>query len=147
MERGAVEIPAIQQLDTLAYILCPRVSVDERGVESEGEDAETKEHCNQCFTDDRLGGQPKTPEPAGDEVKLLGEGNEGEVERGEVVMEEKLASHEVEWEVMECPSDDAGANFVIESLDVVVAVITAVSLPPKGSNSLEENVNGNRRGR
>lgn len=37
------------------------------------------------------------------------------IECGEIVVQEELALHEVEWEVMECPTNDAeSANVVIE---------------------------------
>jgi hypothetical protein len=100
----AVEIPSAQEFGTLAGGLGPGVSVNQGGVEGEDSNAETKEGGHHSLSDDRLRGETEALDSVEDKVKLLAEDHNGEVEGGEIVVQEELTGHEVEWEVVEEPS-------------------------------------------
>lgn len=55
-------------------------------------------------------------------------------------MQEELTRHQIEWEVMECPSENGLAQFIIEALEIDVFVIAAAALPTDDGDALEENV-------
>ena len=55
-------------------------------------------------------------------------------------MQEKLASHEEEWEIMACPSKNRGPNLIVEALEGRVDVVLVASLPPKDGNAFEKNI-------
>lgn len=139
----AIKIPGVHKLHLLTSILGPRVSIDQRGVEGKCENATAKEQNNERFPNDGSGSQSKTSEPVGEKVKLLGKHHNSKVERREIVVEEQLPGHEIEGEVVESPSQDAGADFVVEALEVVMTVVTAASLPPNDSDPLKKDVDTN----
>lgn len=56
------------------------------------------------------------------------------------MVQEQLTIHEVEWEVVESPAQNRGADLVVESLERGVGVIVAAALPAESRNALEENV-------
>lgn len=62
-------------------------------------------------------------------------------------MEEKLAGHEVEWEVVKSPAEKSLANLVIKALEVDIVVVLEAALPSKNGNTLEEDPDDNCSGR
>jgi len=56
------------------------------------------------------------------------------------VVEEELAGHEEEGEVVECPAENEGADFIVESLERNVLVVSTTSLPSKNSEAFERNI-------
>lgn len=148
MESVAIEIPGIQELDLSAGVLRPGVAVDQRRVEREGENAGCEENTSQALADDGSRREAKTLDAARKEIEFLAKHDESEVKGREVVVKEQLAGHEVEREVVESPSQYAATDFVVESLEVDIAVVATASLPAKNRNTLEEkvNANGHRRG-
>jgi hypothetical protein len=125
----AVEVPAAQQLGALAGGLGPGVSVNKGGVEGENSNTETKEGSHHSLSNNRLRCEAQALETVEDKVELLAEDHNGEVEGGEIVVQEELTGHKVEWEVMEEPSEYSGANLVVETLERNVLVVTTASLP------------------
>ena len=129
MEGVAVEVPRAHEFHFSAGFLRPGVSVRDRGVNSECEDAECKEHTHQEFSDHWLGWKSQALNAVCEEVEFLAERKDGKVERREVMVEEQLSSHQEEWEVMEEPSKHIGTNFIIKALEGNVAVIPTMPLP------------------
>ena len=55
------------------------------------------------------------PNTRGDVVEHGAEAEDGKVERREIVVQEQLALHEEEGEIVQCPSDEErGADFVVK---------------------------------
>lgn len=147
VEGVAIKVPGAQELHLPASILRPGVAVDKRGVESECEDARRQEQAHQKLANHWLRWQTQGLDTACDEIEFLAENKNSKVKSREVMVEEQLPSHEIEWEVMKEPSKHTGSNLIIEPLEVDVVVVTAVSLPPNNRDSLEDeiNTNGHRR--
>lgn len=55
-------------------------------------------------------------------------------------MQEELTCHEVEWEVVESPSQDGHTDLVIESFKRDVVVVTEATLPAEDSETLDSSV-------
>jgi hypothetical protein len=92
------------------------------------------------LTNSRILLDAEDAEAVADEVENLAKRKDSEVESREVVMQEKLAGHQVEGEVVECPSKDAHTDFVVETLEGNVAVVTVATLPSKNGNALDDDV-------
>jgi len=54
------------------------------------------------------------------------------------VVQEQLALHEEEWEVVEGPTKDVSADLVVKSLEGWVVVVVAVALPSEDSQALRK---------
>ena len=146
VEGVAVEIPGSEELHLVACVPSPRVSIYEWGVDGENQDTETEECCHQSLSDHGPGSKSQALDTVSDEVKLLAENHNGEVQGREIVVQEELASHEVEWEVVEEPSQDAGTNLIVKALEGNVVVVTTAALPANNGDSLENEVDTNGQG-
>ena len=63
------------------------------------------------------------------------------------MVQEQLALHQVEWEVVECPSQHRSANFVVKALEDRVVVVFESSLPSQNSKALENSKDRDSQGR
>lgn len=81
--------------------------------------------------------QAQAIESVAREVVDLAKCENGEVESGQVMMQEELTSHQEEREIVEEPAKNAGANFVVEALESDVVVITEATLPSDDSKCLD----------
>ena len=137
----AIEIPSAEKLDSLAFSLGPRVTVGQRRVQPEDDHRQAKEQNgaysvkNDFVLDER--------NPGCHEVKDLAEGNNGEVQCREVMMQEELTLHKVEREIMESPSKNRGSNLIVKSLEDGISVIVAAALPAENSDALEKDIDNN----
>ena len=147
MKGVAVPVPTAEEFHLTACILRPRVSIDQRREESEDNDAQSEETGNQRLSDRGSGSKTEALDAAGDKVKLLAEHQDGEIEGGEVVVQEELTGHQEEWEVVEEPSQNAGTHFIVEALEGGMAVVTTAALPAKNRDTLENQVDANRHSR
>jgi hypothetical protein len=62
-------------------------------------------------------------------------------------VKEELTLHQVEWEVMECPSKNHSTNLIIEALEDWVIVVLEASLPSQNCKTLEDGKDRNSNGR
>ena len=62
------------------------------------------------------------------------------------MVQEQLACHEVEWEVMKSPSQDGHTDFVVEALEGDIVVVTETTLPSEDSEPFNRNVENDERG-
>lgn len=63
------------------------------------------------------------------------------------MVQEELALHQVEWEVMECPSKNHSTDLVIETLEDRVVIILEASLPSQNCKALEDSEDCDGKGR
>jgi len=146
VECVAVEIPRAKKLHLLASTLGPGVAVDKRRVKSEHCNAKQQESGHQGFANSGPRSETKALDAIGDKVELLAKNQDGEVQRRQVVVQEELPSHEVEREVVEGPTQDVGADFVVETFEGDVSIVIAASLPTEDRDTLEDNVDSNGQG-
>lgn len=144
----AVPIPSAEKLHLLARGLGPWVSVSERRVEAEGNDAESQEHNSTGGTNPLAGLETESGNAGGNKVVGLAEGEDGEVESWKVVVQEQLTLHQEEWKVVERPSQNKGTNLVVETLEWHAVEVLITTLPSQESNALEngEDSDGDGRG-
>jgi hypothetical protein len=140
VEVVAVPVPSIEELDLLAFVLGPLVTITERRVQTEHNNASREEHNDTSTADDRVLLDAEASDTGGGEVPNLAERDDGEEESREVVVQEQLALHEEEGEVVECPTKHGNANLVIEALENGVTVVVAAALPSQDRESLEYKV-------
>jgi len=57
------------------------------------------------------------------------------------VVKKQLASHKIEWKIVESPTQHGLADLVIESLECDVAIIFETPLPSKHCETLKTNIN------
>ena len=143
VEGVAVEIPRSEQLHLVAGIPSPWVAIHKWGVESEHNNAKAQEDCHQSLADQRLRRKAQALDAVCEEVNFLAEDHNGEVKGGEIVVQEELARHEVEWEIVEEPAQNASANLVVKALERSVLVVTTASLPPNNGESLKNEIDSN----
>lgn len=94
VEEGvAVPVPGREELDRVAFGFRPHVAVGERGVEPEDDDAGAEEDDGGDAADARpvLQRERADADAGREEVEDLGEGDDGEVESREVVVQEELS--------------------------------------------------------
>jgi hypothetical protein len=140
VEVVAVPVPSIEELDLLALVLGPLVTIAERRVQAENNNASREEHNDTSTADDRVLLDAEASDTGGGEVPNLAERDDGEEESREVVVQEQLALHEEEGEVVECPTKHGNANLVVEALENGVTVVVAAALPSQDRESLEYKV-------
>jgi hypothetical protein len=113
----------------------------ERRVEDEDRDGQRKEgHSSDTIRNAPLAGVQDWHACCGI-VEELAQGDDGKVQSREVVVQEQLALHQVEGEVVQRPAEHRSTKLVIEALESSVRVIVAVALPAENGNSLEANPN------
>lgn len=140
MEGTAIPIPRIKQLHLGARILGPCVTVRDRRVEAEDNNAEAKEQNRASLSDHWTIAQADGTNTSSDEVVDLTERNDGKVQGREVVVQEELSLHEEEGEIVEGPAEHGRANLIVEALELDVAVVSVASLPSEHGETLENNV-------
>jgi hypothetical protein len=59
------------------------------------------------------------------------------------MVQEELSGHEVEWEVVESPSEERHADFVVETLEVDVGIVAEPTLPAQNREALDDEVQTN----
>ena len=72
----------------------------------------------------------------------LTESQDGEEESREVVVQEELALHQEEWEVVEGPSENKSADLVVETLEWHVVEVLVAALPSQESDTLKDGKDG-----
>jgi hypothetical protein len=125
----AVPVPSVEQLDAVALVSCPLVSVSKRRIHREDCYRNGQESNSSGLADRGVLLEAKTVETVGDKVVHLTEGENSKVEGWKVVMQEQLTGHEVEGEVVEGPSKKGHANLVVEALKGDIGVVTVSALP------------------
>ncbi len=118
-----------EQLDLIALGLRPGVAVGERREERECGDRQGEEGDSASPVDDRVLLDAKVGNSRGGEIEHLAEGQDSKIQGREIMVEEELALHEIEREVVEGPAEDGGADFVVEPLEGGAAVVIAAALP------------------
>lgn len=103
-ESVAIPIPGVEKLDLFASGLGPWVAIGKWGVESESDNAKRQEDDSTELTDEWTFSEANALDTSGNVVVDLAKCDDSKVESGEVVMQEQLTLHQVEWEVVECPS-------------------------------------------
>lgn len=137
----AVKIPSAKKLDPVAFSLGPGVTVGQRREQPEDDHRQGKEQNGAESVENNLVLDERNP--SSHKVKDLAEGNDGEVQGREVMMQEELTLHKVEGEIMKSPSEDRGSDFVIKAFEDGIGVIIAAALPAENSNALEKDVDNN----
>lgn len=142
-EGVAVKVPFVKDLDAHALRLGPRRAIGQWG--EQGEDCCAKD--KEGHSGDAVNESATVTEGSGDscrhKVKHLAERDDGEVECREIVVQEKLALHQEEGEVMQGPAQDGGTNLIIEALECAASVVIASALPSENGNTLEDDPNRN----
>ena len=128
-ESVAIPVPSFKQLDLIAGRLGPWVAVGQGSVNSKSHNAERQEYYSTETAKDWVFTETNARYTSSDIVINLAQSHDREIESWEVVVQEELALHQVEREVMECPSQDHGTDFVIEALEDDVVVVLEASLP------------------
>lgn len=103
-ESVAIPIPGIEKLNLFASGLGPWIAIGKWGVESKSDHAERQEDDGTKLTNKWAFAEANARNPGGNIVVELAKCDDGKVESWEVMMQEQLALHQKEWEVMECPS-------------------------------------------
>lgn len=80
-------------------------------------------------------------------VVSLTERQDGEEESWEVVVQEELALHQEEWEIVKCPSENESADLVVETLEWHVVEVLVAALPSQENDALEDGEDGDSDGR
>lgn len=140
VEVVAVPVPSVEELHLLALILGPLVTVAERRIQAEDDDAGSEEDNETGPADDGVLLDAEAGHACGGKVPDLTESDDCEEKSWEVVVQEELTLHEEEGEVVESPAQDRHANLVVETLEDSVAVVVAATLPPQDRESLEDGV-------
>jgi hypothetical protein len=147
VEVVAVPVPSVKELHLLALVLSPLVTVAERRIQAENDDAGCEEDYQAGSANDGVLLDAETSHTSGGEVPDLTKGDDREEKSREVVVQEKLTLHEEEGEVVESPAQDRHTDLVVETLEDGVAVVIAAALPPQDRESLEDSVEGDSGGR
>ena len=103
-ESVTIPIPAIEKLDLFASGLRPCITIGKRGVESKSDNAKRQEDDRSEFANEWAFSESNPRDTGRDIVVNLAKCDDSKVQSWEVVVQEKLALHQVEWEVMERPS-------------------------------------------
>ena len=147
VEIVAVPIPSLEELHLVTGRLGPGIAIRKRSVETERDNAESQKANGSDTTDEGTFTDANARNTSSDIIVYLAESNNGKVESREVVVQEKLTLHEVEWEVVECPPKHRGPNLVVKSLENRVVIVLESPLPSQDSKTLERNKYANRQGR
>ena len=147
VEIVAVPVPGVEELHLLALILGPLVTIAERRIQAEDDDASCEEDNETGSANDGVLLDAKAAHTSGGKVPDLAQSDDREEKSWEVVVQEELTLHEEEGEVVESPTQDRHADLVVETLENGVAVVVAATLPSQDRESLEDCIEGNRCGR
>lgn len=129
----AVPVPCGEQFGSVALPFGPGIAVREWGVNSEHCNRDGKKSYSSRPTNGRVLLQAEFTESVAYEVKHLAQGHNGEIECWKVMVQKELAGHQIEWEVVEGPAENAHADFIIEALEGDVLVVAEATLPSKYS--------------
>jgi hypothetical protein len=140
VEVVAVPVPSVEELDLLALVLGPLVTIAERRIQVEDDNTSSEEDDNPSAADDRILLDAETSDTGGGEVPDLAKGDDRKEKCWEVVVQEELTLHEEEGEVVECPTEHGYTNLVVESLEDGVVVVAAATLPSQDRKGLEDGV-------
>lgn len=143
VERVAVKVPRIEQLDPLALALGPHVAICEGSIEHEHSSRDDEEANRRGLVDDRILADDGNRDTSRQEVEELAQRDNGKNQGWEVVMQEELALHQIEGEVVESPTQHRRSDLKIESFESCVGVVVAASLPPQDGDALEKGIDGN----
>lgn len=148
VEEGiAVPVPCVVQLDSAALALGPSIAVSQGREKRECDGRDGQDGNSTRLVDNWVAPNTRQGESCGDKVIKLAESYDGKVQCREVVVQEELALHEVEGEIVKSPSKNRCTHFVVETLESGVIVVSKVALPAEDGNTLDENVgdDGSRR--
>ena len=143
VESLAVKVPGRNNLEAVALGLSPGAAVRQGREESESANGEGEEGNRGDTVDDGALAHSDSRKPGGNVVEGLAQSNGGKVQRGEVVVKEELALHQVEGEVVESPAEYRHANLVIKAFESGAVVVTVAALPAEDGNNLEDDPSGN----
>ena len=140
VEGIAVPVPGVEKLHALALVLCPGVAVSKRGIQSEDRNREGKEkHCC-ALSNCRVFLETKSAESIADEVIHLAQCQDGEIECWEIMVQEKLAGHEVEGKIVERPSENRHAHLIVETFEGYIGIIAISTLPSENGQTFDGDV-------
>lgn len=136
-ESVAIPIPGIEKLDLFASRLGPRVAIRKRRIHSESDNAERQEDNCTKLANEWAFAETNARNTSRNVVVSLAKCDYSKVESWEVMVQEELALHQVEWEIVKGPSQDRSTDFVVETLEDCIIVVLEPSLPAENSNALE----------
>lgn len=140
MECVAIPIPSLEKLDFVASCLSPLVAVCKRRVKTKDNHAECqKDNCPET-TNERILAETNTWDTSSDIIVSLAKGDNRKVKSWEVVVQKQLTLHQVEWKVVESPSENHSTDFVIKTLKDSVAVVVEAALPSEDSQTFEDDI-------
>jgi hypothetical protein len=125
VEVVAVPVPSIEELDLLALVLGPLVTIAERCVQTKDNNASSEEYNNTSAADDGVLLDAEATNTSGGKVPDLAKRDDCKEESWEVVVQEELTLHKEEGEVVDCPTTYGNANLVVEALEDSFAVVVA----------------------
>ncbi len=125
----AIPIPRLKQLDLLARGLAPRVRIRQWRVQCKSRNGEAKEHNGASGANPLPVLKANTWDAGSEKVVELAQSQDGEVQGWEVVVQEQLALHQEEGEVVECPPEDESSDLVAEAAEDGAFVIVVATLP------------------
>lgn len=138
MERLAVKVPRRQELDALALGLGPWATICKRSEEHEGDGRESEEGHGSNLVGNGSLLRAEARESGRGVVEDLAQGDDGKVQSGEVMVEEELALHQVEGEVVQSPAKNGDANLIVKALEGdAVRVVVAAALPAYNGDTFE----------
>lgn len=143
----AVPIPRVEQLDATAFSLGPAVTIGKWRKQRKGSNGENKEEHSGSLVYNGIILGTNARNANRQEVKQLTKSDDGKVQSREIVMKEKLTSHEEEGEVVESPAQNRSPQLIVKSLDKRTGIVIAASLPSQNGNDLEQSPKDNSNGR
>lgn len=147
MESVTGKVPRAHQANAFTGTHRPGVSVNKRGIDGEDCDAQNEEFRHDDAADHRFLPYDRQLDTVEDEIERLRQAHDGKVESRKIMVQEQLAGHQIEGEVVERPAEYCCAQFVVETFDIDVLVVVEAALPAEEGDTLESGVNSNRSSR
>jgi hypothetical protein len=146
-ESVTIPVPCFEQFGLLASRLSPWVAISQGGVNSKCHNGKCQKYNSPKTAKDRVLTETDARHTSCDIVVYLTQCHDREVKCWEIVMQEELALHQVEWEVMESPCQDHSTNFVVEALENWIVVILVSTLPAENCHTFEDSKDSDCQGR
>ena len=149
-ESVAIPVPGLKRFHSRTLALRPLIAIRKWRIHQESRNTQNQKHRPQPPSKgrkilDTLDVSAKRAHASEDEIPDLHQRQDRKEEGGEIVVQEELALHEEEREIMERPAQHTDPDLVIEALESIVFVVSARALPPQHREALERNVEPNRR--
>lgn len=105
VECVTIKVPTIKELHALTSTLCPWISVGQGSIKRKSNDTSSQESHNSSPSNGRsIPDSERTSHSIRCKIVDLAHRDNGKVQGWEVMMEEELTLHEIEWEVVEGPA-------------------------------------------